>query len=60
MNILGILIALFICLVCIAIWIYCINDLIQDFRKMRQDLIEDARQKRKRKKRWKWLNTLKI
>jgi hypothetical protein len=52
MNILGILIALFICLSCIAIWIYCINDLIQDFKKMRQDLIEDARNKRKKKRRW--------
>jgi hypothetical protein len=52
MNILAILLVSFICICCIAILLYCINDLMQDFKKMREDLVEEAKNKRKKRRRW--------
>lgn len=41
---------IFMMFVLIAIWLYCINDLLQDFKKYREESMQEA----KKKKRGRW------
>ena len=48
---LAILFCVFVLCLCIGIWIYVVNDLIKDFKKMSQSFKEKQR-KQQRRRRW--------